>query len=156
VHLNGIGNRLWAQATNFLWGLGKSGTSVAPDLDRDVINPASGQYRIYAAVVAGASPSANIPAGYFMSNVGSAEGALLLGGDRNCYVYRGSGTLSIPSNCGPLTVSNSMTATSYNAPLTTPASSSAACTTGTVAWDTGFVYVCTATNTWKRAVLSTF
>lgn len=38
----------------------------------------------------------------------------------------------------------------------TPASSLAACTTGTIEADTGFIYVCTATNTWKRVALSTF
>ena len=41
-------------------------------------------------------------------------------------------------------------------PLTTPASASAAGVTGTVLVDTGFIYVCTASNTWKRAALSTF
>jgi len=41
-------------------------------------------------------------------------------------------------------------------PLITPASSSAAGKIGSVVWDTGFIYVCTATNTWKRAALSTF
>lgn len=40
--------------------------------------------------------------------------------------------------------------------LTTPTSSSAACTAGQIAWDAGYVYVCTATNTWKRAALTTF
>lgn len=38
----------------------------------------------------------------------------------------------------------------------TPASASAACTTGTVTWDSGFVYVCVATNTWKRAAIATW
>ena len=38
----------------------------------------------------------------------------------------------------------------------TPATSRATCTTGQIAWDTGFIYVCTATNTWKRTLLSTF
>ena len=38
----------------------------------------------------------------------------------------------------------------------TPSSSRASCTTGTVAWDPNFVYVCVATNTWKRSALSTF
>lgn len=38
----------------------------------------------------------------------------------------------------------------------TPASSSATCTTGQIAWDSGFVYVCTATNTWKRATIATW
>lgn len=39
---------------------------------------------------------------------------------------------------------------------TTPASSSATGTTGTIAWDSGFIYVCTATNTWVRAALTTW
>jgi hypothetical protein len=43
-----------------------------------------------------------------------------------------------------------------NLPLTTPASSSAACTTGDFEVDASFAYVCTATNTWKRTALSTF
>lgn len=42
------------------------------------------------------------------------------------------------------------------APLQTPASSSATGKTGSICWDTGFVYVCTSTNTWKRAALSSF
>lgn len=32
--------------------------------------------------------------------------------------------------------------------------SGAACTAGTVTWDTGFVYVCTASGAWKRAALT--
>jgi len=38
----------------------------------------------------------------------------------------------------------------------TPASSGAAGTTGDIVWDNGFVYVCVATNTWKRAAIITF
>ena len=38
----------------------------------------------------------------------------------------------------------------------TPTSSSQSCQVNDMAWDTGFVYVCTATNTWKRATLATF
>jgi len=41
-------------------------------------------------------------------------------------------------------------------PQSTPASSSAACVTGTLAADTGFLYECTSTNTWKRATLASF
>jgi len=39
---------------------------------------------------------------------------------------------------------------------TTPASASATGTAGTVAWDADYIYVCTATNTWKRAAISTW
>lgn len=38
----------------------------------------------------------------------------------------------------------------------TPASSTDTCTINQFVYDTGFVYVCTATNTWKRAPLSTW
>jgi hypothetical protein len=38
----------------------------------------------------------------------------------------------------------------------TPASSSATGVVGQIAWDDNYVYVCTATNTWKRAGLSTW
>jgi hypothetical protein len=44
----------------------------------------------------------------------------------------------------------------FNSSLKTPSSSSAACTQGQIEWDANFVYVCIATNTWKRAGISTW
>jgi len=41
-------------------------------------------------------------------------------------------------------------------PTHTPASATAAGTTGEIAWDADYVYVCTATNTWKRVAISTW
>lgn len=38
----------------------------------------------------------------------------------------------------------------------TPASAGATGTKGQIGWDTGYIYVCTATNTWKRAALATW
>jgi len=38
----------------------------------------------------------------------------------------------------------------------TPASATATGTAGTIAWDTSYIYVCTATNTWKRVAISTW
>jgi len=38
----------------------------------------------------------------------------------------------------------------------TPASASATGTAGTICWDTSYIYVCTATNTWKRAAIATW
>jgi hypothetical protein len=38
----------------------------------------------------------------------------------------------------------------------TPASASDTGTAGEICWDASYVYVCTATNTWKRAALSTW
>lgn len=44
----------------------------------------------------------------------------------------------------------------FVAPLMTPASSSATGKVGSVVWDANYVYVCTASNVWKRAALSTW
>lgn len=38
----------------------------------------------------------------------------------------------------------------------TPASAAATGTVGQIAWDSNFIYVCTATNTWKRVALATW
>jgi hypothetical protein len=38
----------------------------------------------------------------------------------------------------------------------TPASSSASGTAGEIAWDSNYIYVCVATNSWKRVALSAF
>ena len=38
----------------------------------------------------------------------------------------------------------------------TPPSSTSSCVTGAIEWDANFTYVCIATNSWKRAALSTF
>jgi hypothetical protein len=39
---------------------------------------------------------------------------------------------------------------------TTPASATATGVVGTVVWDANYIYVCTATNTWKRAAITTW
>ena len=38
----------------------------------------------------------------------------------------------------------------------TPASASATGTTGDIVWDSNYIYVCVATNTWKRTALTTW
>lgn len=38
----------------------------------------------------------------------------------------------------------------------TPASAGATGTTGEICWDANYIYVCTATNTWKRTAISTW
>lgn len=37
-----------------------------------------------------------------------------------------------------------------------PTTATAAGTAGAIAYDSGFIYVCTATNTWKRVAIATF
>tara|TARA_R110000803_G_scaffold79565_3_gene145243 strand:- start:1424 stop:1780 length:357 start_codon:yes stop_codon:yes gene_type:complete len=48
------------------------------------------------------------------------------------------------------------TLTSLKVATSTPASASATGTTGTIAWDTSYIYVCTATDTWKRVAIATW
>jgi hypothetical protein len=38
----------------------------------------------------------------------------------------------------------------------TPASAGATCDQGEISWDSSFVYVCVATNTWKRSAIATW
>jgi hypothetical protein len=38
----------------------------------------------------------------------------------------------------------------------TPASASDTGTEGTITWDADYIYICTATNTWKRVAISTW
>jgi hypothetical protein len=45
---------------------------------------------------------------------------------------------------------------SFHVNLSTPASSSAPCTAGQIGADTKYVYVCVATDTWKRSALGSF
>lgn len=77
-----------------------------------------------------------------------AAGRLLYGSST------GVGTSSAALTYNPS--SGSLTVGSLQATLSTPASSSAACTAGAIVWDASYIYVCTATDTWKRATLGTF
>lgn len=40
--------------------------------------------------------------------------------------------------------------------VSAPANADSAGTAGQWAWDTGFIYVCVATNTWKRVAIATW
>jgi len=54
-------------------------------------------------------------------------------------------------------IPNATTATQFSAAASaTPASATSACTTGAVQFDASYIYVCHATNTWKRAPLATW
>lgn len=76
-------------------------------------------------------------------------------------VYAASGNIEVTPRSSfnlSLTAGNLILATGdliITAP-TTPASASATGTIGTIAWDTGFLYVCTATDTWERVAIATW
>jgi hypothetical protein len=48
------------------------------------------------------------------------------------------------------------TLTSLTVATSTPASATAAGTAGTITWDSSYVYVCVAANTWKRVAIATW
>jgi hypothetical protein len=62
----------------------------------------------------------------------------------------GSSKLSL-SKAGDLTVAGKV-----NLPSQPPANAGSAGVVGDVAWDSGFIYICVANNTWKRAAISTW
>lgn len=69
----------------------------------------------------------------------------------------GNGATPATNTRMTLDTSGNLTITGkHGSPLSTPSASTDACTAGQMWADTGFVYVCTATNTIKRAALSTF
>lgn len=55
------------------------------------------------------------------------------------------------------TVPNTGTFTAIRVTVTqTPVAASTTCATGAIVWDNSYLYVCVATNTWKRAALATW
>ena len=73
----------------------------------------------------------------------------------------GTITLTTPQDihtgASPTFVKTTLTGNEINiATSQTPASGSAAGTAGDIAWDTDYIYVAVASNTWKRAALTTW
>lgn len=91
----------------------------------------------------------------------SPDLSLSRGAANNLYVGTGAagnagGTITAATFVGALT-GNASTATAFSTAASgTPASATAACTTGAVKFDASYVYVCHATNTWKRAAVATW
>lgn len=56
-------------------------------------------------------------------------------------------------NAGNIAVNGAITLSNSSAPT---GNSSAIGTAGQIVWDSGNIYVCVATNTWKRATLSSY
>lgn len=86
----------------------------------------------------------------------TAQISILNAGESAYTSIKADGT--IENNSGTLiTINDSLSVVGdLRVTMQTPASAAAACTKDTIAADTGFVYVCTATNTWKRAALATW
>jgi hypothetical protein len=57
---------------------------------------------------------------------------------------------------GPTTAAPLVSTDLLRVATQTPASASATGTAGTIAWDASYIYVCTATDTWKRVAIATW
>lgn len=92
------------------------------------------------------------------STSGTVFGANIHTSVGNFVDYKIDGTSQFTvSGTGSVVAAGTVTATSLIEPAaTTPASAAAAGVMGTIVWDTGFIYVCTATNTWKRVAIATW
>ena len=109
------------------------------------------------------SLSVTSASGYALSLVPSGTGASAL------FVNLPSGTTGYPivaqtnsvnmfvvDSAGNATVTGLMFSGKLGMPLSTPATSGATGQAGQAKWDASYIYICTATNTWKRVALSTF
>ena len=68
-------------------------------------------------------------------------------------VTRSNGNITFNGGGGTTTFSaNQITVSTAQ----TPASAAATGTAGTICWDTSYIYVCTAANTWKRVAIATW
>jgi len=129
---------------------GMTNSSGDVDFMRDLV--VNAESRVYSGVVKNA-------VGVQIWNVSSVGGTVtnnyglyinpIIGGTALNYQIYSNGT-------APSFFRGPIQASAFQETLFTPASSSAACTTGQFADDANFHYVCTATNTWKRVALSTF
>jgi hypothetical protein len=70
----------------------------------------------------------------------------------NGTIVTGTGTFTI----GGAVIANASSNAFRISNSQTPASAAATGTAGTIAWDSSYIYVCTGTNQWKRAAISTW
>lgn len=104
-------------------------------------------------------------AGYLTTNgLAAGWGNITTGGSGALDCSTVPGTCDIVTALVPLkatantfTGANDFTGSPFlGIPTGTPATSGAACTKGAVQYDSSFLYICVATNTWKRSALSSF
>ena len=111
----------------------------------------SGGLGVAKSIVAGQLNSAHFFKGGD-TGVGTSVFKVVGGLDANLFAIQGEGTVYA---YGPILASKS-TGAFRIVTAETPASASATGAVGTICWDTSYIYVCTATNTWKRAAISTW
>ena len=73
-------------------------------------------------------------------------------------VLQPNGTAQLTATTTGTTIAGAVTVagTVIHTLSATPASASATGTVGTMSWDASYIYICTATNTWKRVAIATW
>jgi hypothetical protein len=73
-------------------------------------------------------------------------------------VLQPNGTAQLTATTTGTTIAGAVTiaSTVIHTLSATPASASATGTVGTMSWDASYIYICTATNTWKRVAIATW
>ena len=133
-----------------------------------LINQTTGSYNAALGLTAGYTNTTgskntflgtNADAGSNNLSFATAIGYGAIVGCGNCMVLGGTGANAVSVGIGTTTPAAKLDINSDSFILETaktPSSSSASCTTGTVAWDANYVYVCVSSNTWKRSGLVTW
>ena len=67
-----------------------------------------------------------------------------------------SGTAATVTTAAQPAITSLGTLTSLTIASAAPANATAPGTAGTIAWEAGFLYVCTSANVWQRVVIATF
>lgn len=86
-------------------------------------------------------------------NFGGTSGAA----DKTVTIHQSSANI-LALTATTVTVSGGLTiaGTTILTQSSPPASAAAAGTVGTIAWDSNYIYICTAANTWKRVAIATW
>jgi len=123
--------------------------SAAAGTTRDIFWRTSGSTRFTASINAVAESGSNAGSNFELrrfSDAGADLGLVMA-------VTRSTGNITFNGGGGTTTFSANQIAVST---AQTPASATATGTTGTICWDASYIYVCTATNTWKRVAIATW
>ena len=155
----GTGATSASAALSALGGVG----AASPTFTGTVTSP------IFSATGNGSSVGFSMTSGNAFRNTGSNFWDQGSGGSGDLYFRAGSGYTNAMTllNNGKILVGTTTTDSGSGAKLqvtggiqlvsvSAPSSASAAGTAGEVRWDASYIYVCTATNTWKRVAIATW
>ncbi len=118
---------------------------------RGVLAPPGSSYPVVGLALEG-NQVVEFKAGTLMGNAPVRTLSYDTAGTKLKYLKDNTTTLFSVNDNGDVTMAGGL----FLGPASTPATSGATGTAGQVKWDSSFIYVCTATNTWKRAAISTW